>query len=80
MGCFSHSSAQALHMSAHNLQASWAKALSMLISVTAASHIAAHSRSVRMQVAIAVTSFSRRQEEAQCLQAAIQSMQASMQL
>ena len=80
ISCFSHSSAQALHTLAQMPQRSDAKLLSVVINVIAALHMAIHSKSVRMQFAIMVTSSSLRQEATQCSQAAMQSMQASMQV
>ena len=77
--CISHSWAQASQTSAQVSQIIPASSLPRAMYPAASRQRAAQSMSSRMQRAIALTSFSFRQEAAQWSQATAQSLQASMQ-
>ena len=80
ISCCPHSFAHASQTSASNSQAFALTCESRLISATVDQQSVAQSRSVRMQSAIFLTSFSLRHASAQCSQAWAQSRQASIQL
>lgn len=78
--CFSHSTAQAVHISAHRLQICFANSLPPAIASIAKRQMAAQSWSNRMQRANILMSCSPRQALAQCLHSTAHSKHAAIQL